>query len=233
MPRRLRQPLRTLLPLGLCCSLLGQAHALDRVTLRNGFSYDCARQEQVDSTHVRLYPSASDPANFVEVPAAEIVAVEPLPPPPPQPSTSGTAPTQAGPDLHTLLSHAGTTHNIDAELLASIVHAESGGRATAVSRTGALGLMQLMPATAQAMGVSDAFKPDQNINGGTSYFDWLLTRYKDNLALALAAYNAGPGAVDRYHGIPPFRETRAYVARVMTEFKRRKQALEHTLQASR
>ncbi len=139
--------------------------------------------------------------------------------------------------MHSLLTTAGTTHNIDVDLLASIVHAESSGHAKAVSRTGAQGLMQLMPGTAKSVGVTDAFQPDQNINGGTTYLDWLLTRYKDNLALALAAYNAGPGAVDRFHGIPPFRETRAYVARVMTEFKRRKLALEQrvkpTLQASR
>ncbi len=83
--------------------------------------------------------------------------------------------------------------------------------------------MQLMPATATELGVQDAFRADQNIAGGTAYLDVLLTKYHDNIALALAAYNAGPAAVDRYHGIPPYRETRAYVARVIREFNRRKQ----------
>jgi soluble lytic murein transglycosylase-like protein len=78
-----------------------------------------------------------------------------------------------------------------------------------------------MPATAKDMGVADSFKPDENLRGGATYLDELLTRYHDNLALALAAYNAGPEAVDRYHGIPPYRETQAYVARVIHEFNRR------------
>src|SRR5581483_12136700 len=105
--------------------------------------------------------------------------------------------------------------------------------ARAVSRTGAQGLMQLMPATAADLGVQDSFRPDQNVRGGSTYLDALLTRYHDNLALALAAYNAGPAAVDRYHGIPPYRETRAYVARVMNEFKHRKLAAERATIASR
>lgn len=122
-----------------------------------------------------------------------------------------------------MLSHAGDVHNIDADLLASVVRAESGGRTRAVSRTGAQGLMQLMPNTASEMGVEDSFRPEQNIAGGTAYLDELLTRYHNNIALALAAYNAGPAAVDKYHGIPPYRETRMYVARVIREFNRRKQ----------
>ena len=122
-----------------------------------------------------------------------------------------------------MLASAGTAHNIDEDLLASVVHAESNGQVRAVSRTGARGLMQLMPRTATDLGVKDAFAPDQNIAGGTAYLDALLTRYHDNIALAAAAYNAGPAAVDRYHGVPPFRETRAYVARVIHEFNRRKQ----------
>jgi soluble lytic murein transglycosylase-like protein len=82
--------------------------------------------------------------------------------------------------------------------------------------------MQLMPKTAAGLGVTDSFRPDQNINGGTAYLDALLIKYHDHLALALAAYNAGPAAVDKYHGIPPYRETRLYVARVIREFNRRK-----------
>jgi soluble lytic murein transglycosylase-like protein len=120
-----------------------------------------------------------------------------------------------------MLTKAGHEHNVDVDLLASLVKAESGGNAHAVSRTGARGLMQLMPGTAKNLGVEDSFRPDQNVRGGSAYLDALLTRYHDSMALALAAYNAGPEAVDRYNGIPPYRETRAYVARVIHEFNRR------------
>jgi soluble lytic murein transglycosylase-like protein len=126
--------------------------------------------------------------------------------------------------MRQMLARAGTLHNIDADLLASVVAAESGGNARAVSRAGARGLMQLMPGTATVLGVKDSFAPEENIGGGTAYLDALLTRYGDNMALALAAYNAGPEAVDRYHGIPPYAETRMYVARVIREFNRRKRA---------
>ena len=127
-------------------------------------------------------------------------------------------------EMHEMLAHAGVQHRVDADLLASVVRAESGGQVRAVSRTGARGLMQLMPGTAADLGVKDAFMPAQNIDGGSAYLDALLTRYHDDMALALAAYNAGPKAVDRYHGVPPYRETRAYVARVIREFNRRKLA---------
>jgi soluble lytic murein transglycosylase-like protein len=107
------------------------------------------------------------------------------------------------------------------DLLASLVKAESGGDARARSRAGAEGLMQLMPATARNMGIADSYKPEENVRGGSAYLDAMLARYHENLALALAAYNAGPEAVDKYHGLPPYHETRAYVARVIHEFNRR------------
>jgi len=93
--------------------------------------------------------------------------------------------------------------------------------------------MQLMPGTARDLGVKDITRADENVAGGTAYLDSLLKLYKDDLKLALAAYNAGPAAVARYHGIPPFRETRAYVTRVITEFNRRKSALAAVTVASR
>jgi soluble lytic murein transglycosylase-like protein len=127
-------------------------------------------------------------------------------------------------EMRQMLAQAGARHNIDTDLLASVVQAESGGDARAVSRAGARGLMQLMPQTAMELGVSNSFAPEENIGGGTAYLDEMLTRYGDNMALALAAYNAGPEAVDRYRGIPPYAETRAYVARVIREFNRRKRA---------
>ena len=222
LPSRLR-----LLAAALCAaSLAVSAHALERVTLRNGFSYDCARREAVDTNHVRLYlaDETGSSTNFIDLPATAIATVEPLPDPPkPTPSLSA-QPQPNSANVNDLLVHAGAQHNIDVELLASVVKAESGFHPDAVSRTGARGLMQLMPATARTLGVNDAFQPDQNIAGGAAYLDYLLTRYHNDISLALAAYNAGPGAVDRYHGIPPFRETRAYVARVENEFIRRKRA---------
>jgi soluble lytic murein transglycosylase-like protein len=239
VPSRLHPIRLRLLAAGLLAvAIPSVAHAFERVTLRNGFSYDCARRETLDATHIRLFltpsgSSADTATNFIDLPTQSIAAIETLPDPvvlePVQPvSTPTVAAAVTAADVPTLLSKAGAQHNIDSELLASVVHAESGGRSNAVSRAGARGLMQLMPGTAQQLGVDDAFRPDQNIAGGTTYLDELLTRYHDNLALALAAYNAGPAAVDRYHGIPPYRETRAYVARVMTEFKRRKLALART-----
>ncbi len=216
-----------------------QAFALERITMRNGFFYDCVRHELLDGTHVRLFLSGEDTSGYVDLLTAEIVATDMLPTPPAPAHKPASLRPAAAPaiDISTLLVGAGASHNIDVALLSSLIHAESSGRSRAVSRTGAQGLMQLMPSTAHELGVIDSFEPGQNINGGTAYLDSLLTRYHDNLALALAAYNAGPGAVDRYHGVPPYRETRAYVARVMTEFKHRKEALEHkppaTLQASR
>jgi len=213
------------------------AFAAEHITLRNGAEFDCIRREPTGD-HVRLYlfPTAATPAsdatNYVEVPAAAVVRVETIPDPPPAPAPNAGAPSKlglGGPELtpaemRQLLTRAGALHNIDADLLASVIQAESAGNVRAVSRAGAQGLMQLMPSTATTLGVHNSFAPDQNITGGTAYLDQLLTRYRDNIALALAAYNAGPAAVDRYHGIPPYAETRAYVARVVREFNRRKTA---------
>ena len=120
-----------------------------------------------------------------------------------------------------MLTQAGADHNLDVDLLASVVKAESDGNARAVSRAGAKGLMQLMPGTAAGLGVKNSFEPHENVRGGSTYLDALLTKYHDNLALALAAYNAGPEAVAKYNGIPPYHETHAYIARVIHEFNRR------------
>jgi soluble lytic murein transglycosylase-like protein len=218
-------------PLLLAALLGNAAHAFQRVTLRNGFSYDCARYEPTDSSHIRLFLS-TQATDFIDLSRQSILSIETLPDPPQPPVTPAAAATQTVPNVPELITAAGTQHHIDADLLASVIKAESGFHSNAVSRTGARGLMQLMPGTAQQLGVNDAFRPDQNIAGGTTYLDQLLDRYDPlndthGLALALAAYNAGPAAVDRYHGIPPYSETRAYVVRVMNEFKRRKLALEH------
>ena len=209
--------------------LCKSADAFQRVTLRNGFSYDCARYEPIDDSHIRLFLTTQT-SDFIDLSRQSISTIETLPDPPQPPPMASTA--IATPNVPELITQAGAQHHIDADLLASVIRAESGFHANAVSRTGARGLMQLMPGTAHQLGVNDAFCPDQNIAGGTTYLDQLLDRYDPHndthgLALALAAYNAGPAAVDRYHGVPPFSETRAYVVRVMNEFKRRKLALEH------
>lgn len=209
-------------------ALLGAAplHAalIERVTLSSGFEFDCLHRVVLSTGRVRLFTS---PQNYVEVDAAAIRSVTSMEVPDAPASTikaaTYAAPTQK-PEINSLLKSAEVKHNVDSDLLASVVRAESGGHSHAISRTGAQGLMQLMPGTAKTLGVTDTFEPEQNINGGSAYLDQLLTRYHNNLQLALAAYNAGPGAVDKYHGVPPYRETRAYVARVINEFNRRKRS---------
>jgi Transglycosylase SLT domain len=200
------------------------ALAGERITLSNGFEMRCDHHAQIGS-QVRLYFTPDD-SNYIERKPEEITGVEFVADPPPGAARSSSA--KAGQDaelsqadLHEMLAEAGRQHNLNVDLLASVVKAESNGNAHALSRAGARGLMQLMPKTASDHGVNDSFRPDENVRGGSAYLDELLARYHDNLALALAAYNAGPGAVDKYHGIPPYHETRVYVARVIHEFNRR------------
>ena len=118
-------------------------------------------------------------------------------------------------DAGDLVAAAARRHGLDPELVRAVVAVESNFQADAVSPKGAQGLMQLMPATARALGVKDAFDPEQNLDGGTRHLRALLDRYNGDLERALAAYNAGEGAVERHGGVPPYPETRAYVGRVL------------------
>lgn len=111
-------------------------------------------------------------------------------------------------------------YNLPGALLYAVIHAESGGETAAASHAGALGLMQLMPATARAMGVEDPLDPHQNVLGGARYLNRLLERYDGRLRLALAAYNAGPGRIEKHGGVPPFPETRRFLERVRRSYDR-------------
>jgi soluble lytic murein transglycosylase-like protein len=209
--------------------LAPSARAAERVALLNGSEMICNHHAEVDG-RVRLYLSVGED-NYIELAPRELSSIEPAPDlPAPQPpaqdsarksTVGGTEGSLSQTDLGEILAHASREHNLDVDLLASVVKAESGGNPRARSHAGARGLMQLMPGTASDLGVADSYKPDQNVRGGTTYLDALLVRYRDNIALALAAYNAGPAAVDKYRGIPPYHETQAYVARVIHEFNRR------------
>jgi soluble lytic murein transglycosylase-like protein len=128
----------------------------------------------------------------------------------------------AGSDITALATAAARRHGLDPALVLAVVKVESAFRPQAVSPKGAQGLMQLMPPTARDLGVEDAFDPEQNLDGGARYLRQLLIRYKGDVKRALAAYNAGPGAVDRHKGIPPYRETRQYVRRVLDQYKKDK-----------
>lgn len=112
------------------------------------------------------------------------------------------------------IASAAAQHGVDEAIVRAIIHAESAFNPNALSRVGAQGLMQLMPATGRRFGVTNAFDPGQNIQGGVKYLAWLLKRFNGNLTLAAAGYNAGEGAVDKYKGVPPYSETQRYVERV-------------------
>ena len=128
-------------------------------------------------------------------------------------------------DFQETINTAAVDYGIDPALVRAVIHAESAFKPNAKSRAGALGLMQLMPETASDMGVADPLSPQENIYGGVRYLAWLLEKTNGNTTLATAAYNAGPGAVERHKGIPPYEETETYVKRVGILHGRYKKAL--------
>jgi soluble lytic murein transglycosylase-like protein len=117
-----------------------------------------------------------------------------------------------------LISRVSQKYGVDEKLVNALVNQESGFNPNATSHCGAMGLMQLMPSTAQGLGVKDAYNPEQNIEGGTKYLKGLMDRFGNDKQLALAAYNAGPNAVKKYGGIPPYAETQNYVKKVLSKY---------------
>lgn len=206
------------LGLGLIFVLAGvSAMASDLAILRNGFSIRHERREIVGSV-TRLYPSASGDS-YIDIPTDQIehfekdlsLSIAPR-----------TLPRQE--ELHEVVNTISGRHHLDPDLVNSVIHAESGFNPHAVSPKGAQGLMQLMPQTASQLGVGNVFDPSANVEGGTRYLRELLERYNFDLIKALAAYNAGPQRVEQYRGVPPYFETRAYVAKIIRDFNRKKLA---------
>jgi hypothetical protein len=189
------------------------AVAADFAVLHNGFSIRHEQREIIGSV-TRLYLS-SDRTGYVDVPTAEIDRFEP---------DLSLPTTDDSQNLAGVIDAISGRHHLDPDLVNSVIHAESGFNPRAVSRKGAQGLMQLMPQTASQLGVSNTFDPGENVEGGTKYLRELLERYNFDLIKALAAYNAGPQRVEQYHGVPPYYETQAYVARIVRDFNRKKLA---------
>ena len=120
--------------------------------------------------------------------------------------------------LGNIISNISAKYNVDEKLVNALIKQESGFNVNAKSKAGAMGLMQLMPATAKSLGVKDPYNPVQNIEGGVKHLSGLLKRYNGNIILALAAYNAGSGAVDKYAGVPPYKETQRYVRAILANY---------------
>jgi soluble lytic murein transglycosylase-like protein len=203
--------------------------ATDLAILRNGFTVRHERRENL-GTVTRLYMGAGN-SSYVDIETAQIERFEkdqsqPVPPvavaaavatpsltPPPKPQS-----------LNEVINTISDRHHIDPDFINSVIHAESGFNPRAVSPKGARGLMQLMPGTASKLGVSNSFDPSANVEGGTRYLSELLERYNFDVVKALAAYNAGPGRVEQYRGVPPYYETRVYVAKIVRDYNRKKLA---------
>jgi Transglycosylase SLT domain len=193
--------------------------AAELANLRNGFSIRDQRHEASGDT-TRLYMSDAPDSGYIDVPSVEIVGFEPAPPEPQE----VIAQPQDVRDLNSIISSASTRNQVDADFIASVIRAESANNPRAVSPKGAQGLMQLMPQTASKLGVKNSFDSAQNVDGGVRYLRDLLLLYDNDMIKALAAYNAGPQRVRQYKGLPPYRETHAYVARVINDYNRKKLA---------
>jgi hypothetical protein len=221
-------PTRTLAALLIALAL--PCFAADSAILRNGFSIRHERRRIIGDV-TRLYIDG-DQSSFVDIPTAEIDHFEALPDDSHStaPIPNSAASTTAHPfDLNQAVKDASGTYQLDPDLVTSVIRAESGFNVRAVSPKGAQGLMQLMPQTASQLGVHNAFDPQANVDAGTRYLRELLERYNFDLIKALAAYNAGPQRVEQYNGVPPYYETKAYVARIVRDFNKKKLAAKSSM----
>lgn len=213
--RRLVKPILTGMAILIATALYSAPARADYAVLRSGVRLHITGYES-NGPHMRLTVEGGT----VDVQAEDVVAIEPedhFEPVPPSPVTT------AGPFAN-LIHAAAQKHGLDENLIARVIAMESNFNPRAASRRQALGLMQLLPQTAAHYSVADIFDPAQNIEAGAHYLKDLLTRYRGNLTLALAAYNAGPEMVERYGGIPPFQETQNYVRQITSKMTREKTA---------
>jgi soluble lytic murein transglycosylase-like protein len=200
--------------LAACLIAVAPAHAAQIALLRNGFSIRYERSSVVGPA-TRLYTNSANDT-YVDVPTDEIQEVQ---------ADESVARTIALPQvIPDVVNNASQRYHLDPDLVNSVIRAESGFNPKALSPKGAQGLMQLMPQTATNLGVANAYDPGANVDGGARYLRELLERYDFDLVKALAAYNAGPLRVEQYHGVPPYRETQAYVSKVVRDFNRKKVA---------
>ena len=247
---RAPRPIPAFVLLCLCFISLG-GFAAEVAELRNGYCIP-HRSREVHNGTVRLYTDDAK-KSFIDLPAEEIQGYSTQPDPEPaisastpQPNTVQAAAAHPAaqavaavlapvPQKSTdqIVHEASKLQGVDSDFIHSVIQQESSGNPRAVSPVGARGLMQLMPGTAAQLGVADSFSPEQNVHGGTRYLRELLERYHGDAIKALAAYNAGPGAVDRYQGVPPYRETRLYVQRIVRQYNRKKQSDETQAGAAR
>jgi len=206
-------------------------HARENAVLRTGFSISHDHHRQI-GTMTRLFLSKTDD-EYVDIETEKIASFEPdeTPAAAPVPTRQFTGP--SSPDLNQIVEKAARENQLDSDFIHALILAESEGKTNAVSPKGAQGLMQLMPDTAAKLGVKNSFDANENVAAGSKYIRELLARYNNDPVRALAAYNAGAGRVEQYKGVPPYRETRAYVAKIIREFNRRKLEQERLAKASK
>ncbi len=218
--------------------LAGTAMGAEVAVLRNGYTIRHENRQEIGEL-TRLYLSV-DRTSFVDIPTADVDRFDRDDAPvfPASSTEAPTAPAKAAfptsatrtttrasaQEIADAIGSASSRYRLDPDFVASVVSAESGFNSRAVSPKGAQGLMQLMPGTASQLGVDNAFDPAKNTDGGTRYLRMLLERFNFDVAKALAAYNAGPLRVDQHNGVPPYRETRKYVARIINDYNRKKLA---------
>jgi len=162
-----------------------------------------------DSKRVNAQIAKTNPTESLDNVLAQATAVS---------SNIGTTQPSTKHQIMNLIEQTAKKHGVDEKLVKALIQQESGFNPKAKSKAGAMGLMQLMPATAKGLGVTDAYNPVQNVDGGVRYLKSMLKKYNGNVILALAAYNAGPGAVDKYDGVPPYAETQNYVKNILANY---------------